>query len=136
MRACFVTANFPPEACGGTEQVVAALLRELVDRGAEVTVVSGSDRAREDRDVLRSELKVCAHFFDQLPHCSLARGLCAVYVAAGERYMPLVGADVSAAQREQQAEVAIHGTEGHEHRGLAHRSALEFFGGHLFWPHC
>lgn len=53
MRACFVTANFPPEACGGTEQVVAALLRELVDRGAEVTVVSGSDRAREDRDVLR-----------------------------------------------------------------------------------
>ena len=53
MKACFVTANFPPEACGGTEQVVAALLRELVGRGAEAMVVSGSDCAREDRDVLR-----------------------------------------------------------------------------------
>ena len=52
MKVCFVTANFPPEACGGTEQVVAALLRELGARGVELSVVSGSDRAHEGVDVL------------------------------------------------------------------------------------
>ena len=52
MKVCFVTANFPPEACGGTEQVVSALLRELVDRGLEVSVVSGSDRAHDGADVV------------------------------------------------------------------------------------
>lgn len=44
MRICFVTANYPPEAWGGTEQVVAALARELRVLGAElVFVISGSD---------------------------------------------------------------------------------------------
>lgn len=50
MKVCFVTANFPPEACGGTEQVVTALLRELVLRGVELTVVSGSDRTHDGTD--------------------------------------------------------------------------------------
>jgi glycosyltransferase involved in cell wall biosynthesis len=52
VRVCFVTANFPPEACGGTEQVVAALLRELSARGVELSVISGSDQPRGDVDVL------------------------------------------------------------------------------------
>ena len=43
MKICFVTANYPPEACGGTEQVVVALGRELAVHGAEVCVISGSD---------------------------------------------------------------------------------------------
>jgi glycosyltransferase involved in cell wall biosynthesis len=53
VKVCFVTANFPPEACGGTEQVVTALARELGARGVEVSVVSGSDRAHAGEDVLR-----------------------------------------------------------------------------------
>ena len=40
MKVCFVTANFPPEACGGTEQVVAALLRELGVTLVNLTVAS------------------------------------------------------------------------------------------------
>lgn len=47
VKVCFVTANHPPEATGGTEQVVVALLRELRALGAEVAVVSGSDRPHE-----------------------------------------------------------------------------------------
>lgn len=44
MRVCFVTANYPPEALGGTEQVVSALARELRALGVElVFVISGSD---------------------------------------------------------------------------------------------
>lgn len=43
MRVCFVTANYPPEARGGTEQVVVALAHELRELGAEVAAVSGSD---------------------------------------------------------------------------------------------
>lgn len=43
MKVCFVTANYPPEACGGTEQVVVALSHELAVQGAEVCVISGSD---------------------------------------------------------------------------------------------
>ena len=39
MKVCFLTANFPPEATGGTEQVVTALLRELRGRGVDVEVV-------------------------------------------------------------------------------------------------
>jgi glycosyltransferase involved in cell wall biosynthesis len=44
VKVCFLTANFPPEATGGTEQVVTALLRELRGRGVDVEVVTGSDR--------------------------------------------------------------------------------------------
>ncbi|MBL8726863.1 MAG: glycosyltransferase [Planctomycetes bacterium] len=43
MKVCFVTSNFPPEAVGGTEQVVAALAARLHAAGVEVTAISGSD---------------------------------------------------------------------------------------------
>jgi len=43
VKICLLTANFPPEAVGGTEQVVTALLRAFVAAGHEVAVVSGSD---------------------------------------------------------------------------------------------
>lgn len=43
MRVLFVVANHPPEACGGTEQVVVALGAALRALGVEVAVVSGSD---------------------------------------------------------------------------------------------
>lgn len=52
VKVCFVTANFPPEACGGTEQVVAALLRELAAAGVEASVLSGSDRAHAGVDAI------------------------------------------------------------------------------------
>lgn len=57
MKVCFVTANFPPEANGGTEQVVVALLRELRGLGVHPFVVSGSDRwdAPQDLEVERHE---------------------------------------------------------------------------------
>ncbi|MFY9344882.1 MAG: glycosyltransferase [Planctomycetota bacterium] len=44
MKVCFVTANYPPEALGGTEQVVTALARELSVFGVDLFVISGSDR--------------------------------------------------------------------------------------------
>jgi len=50
VKVCFVTANYPPEARGGTEQVVVALARELTERGVEVSAISGSDVRREDAD--------------------------------------------------------------------------------------
>jgi glycosyltransferase involved in cell wall biosynthesis len=43
VKVCFVTSYWPPEAVGGTEQVVVALARELRRLGAEVTAISGSD---------------------------------------------------------------------------------------------
>ncbi|HEX5052804.1 MAG TPA: glycosyltransferase [Planctomycetota bacterium] len=46
MKVCFVTANWPPEASGGTEQVVVALARELRALGVDVFAISGSDRFR------------------------------------------------------------------------------------------
>lgn len=51
MKVLFVVANHPPEACGGTEQVVVALSAELRARGVEVAVVSGSDVPLGARDV-------------------------------------------------------------------------------------
>lgn len=45
MKVLFVTGNHPPEATGGTEQVVVALLRELRREGVELFVLTGSDRA-------------------------------------------------------------------------------------------
>lgn len=51
VKVCFVTANWPPEAFGGTEQVVTALARELCERGIEVIALSGTDQPLE-RDVL------------------------------------------------------------------------------------
>ena len=55
MKACFLVANHPPEAWGGTEQVVVALARELRGLGVEVVVVSGSDAPHDGVDVLREE---------------------------------------------------------------------------------
>jgi len=43
MKVCFVTSNYPPEAVGGTEQVVTALARALRARGVEIVVISSSD---------------------------------------------------------------------------------------------
>jgi glycosyltransferase involved in cell wall biosynthesis len=48
VKVCFITANYPPEANGGTEQVVAALARELASHSVEVAAISGSDERRED----------------------------------------------------------------------------------------
>lgn len=45
MKVLFVTGNHPPEATGGTEQVVVALERELRREGVELFVLTGSDRA-------------------------------------------------------------------------------------------
>ncbi|MBL8754678.1 MAG: glycosyltransferase [Planctomycetes bacterium] len=53
MKVCFVTANHPPEALGGTEQVVQALARELRRHGVEIVVVSGSDEPHAGVDVGR-----------------------------------------------------------------------------------
>ena len=55
MKVCFVTANHPPEAWGGTEHVVVALARELRSRGVEVVVISGSDLPHSGVDVAREE---------------------------------------------------------------------------------
>jgi glycosyltransferase involved in cell wall biosynthesis len=55
VKACFLVANHPPEAWGGTEQVVVALARELRGLGVEVVVVSGSDEPHAGVDVLREE---------------------------------------------------------------------------------
>lgn len=55
MKVCFVTANYPPEALGGTEQVVVALSRELRARGVDVVVVSGSDVPHAGADVVREQ---------------------------------------------------------------------------------
>ncbi|MFK7743339.1 MAG: glycosyltransferase [Planctomycetota bacterium] len=51
-----MTANFPPEASGGTEQVVWALLRELRARGVGVAVVSGSDLPASDVDASAADV--------------------------------------------------------------------------------
>ena len=51
MKVCFVTSNYPPEAWGGTEQVVTALARELRALGVEVAVITGSDRPHGGDDV-------------------------------------------------------------------------------------
>lgn len=47
-----MTANFPPEARGGTEQVVTALLRCFSAAGHDVHVISGSDALHDGRDVI------------------------------------------------------------------------------------
>lgn len=68
MKACFLVANHPPEAWGGTEQVVVALARELRGRGVEVVVVSGTDVPHAGVDVLREEFAgVAVHRVPKLP---------------------------------------------------------------------
>ena len=52
MKACFLVANHPPEAWGGTEQVVVALARELRARGVEVVVISGTEAPLGDGEIL------------------------------------------------------------------------------------
>ncbi len=51
MKVCFVTGNWPPEAIGGTEQVVTALAQELRARGVSVFAISGSDQRHAGVDV-------------------------------------------------------------------------------------
>jgi glycosyltransferase involved in cell wall biosynthesis len=53
VKVCFVTANYPPEAAGGTEQVVVALARELRARGVQIAAISGSDVAHCGDDSCR-----------------------------------------------------------------------------------
>ena len=55
MRVCFITANYPPETWGGTEQLVVALARELRAAGAEVVAISGSDVVHQGDDVCEEE---------------------------------------------------------------------------------
>jgi len=52
MKVLFVVANHPPEALGGTEQVVVALTRELTVLGVDCVVVSGSDVPHAGVDVV------------------------------------------------------------------------------------
>ncbi len=52
MKVCFVTANWPPESLGGTEQVTSALARELGLLGVDVFVVTGSDEPHRGVDVV------------------------------------------------------------------------------------
>ncbi|MFN8824513.1 MAG: glycosyltransferase [Planctomycetota bacterium] len=52
MKVLFVVANHPPEALGGTEQVVVALTRELTALGVSCAVVSGSDVPHAGVDAL------------------------------------------------------------------------------------
>lgn len=68
MKACFLTANHPPEAWGGTEQVVTALARELRAAGTDVVVISGSDVPHAGVDV-RDEVHegVRVHRVHKLP---------------------------------------------------------------------
>ncbi len=68
MKVCFVTANWPPEARGGTEQVVTALARELRAADVEVTAISGSDEphAGIDVDITRPD-GVLVHRLRRLP---------------------------------------------------------------------
>jgi glycosyltransferase involved in cell wall biosynthesis len=53
VKVCFLTANWPPEARGGTEQVVSALAAELRQRRVEVCAISGSERP--GRSAVRTE---------------------------------------------------------------------------------
>lgn len=55
MKVCFVTANWPPEALGGTEQVVTALARELAALGVIVFAISGSDEPARSSDAVSNE---------------------------------------------------------------------------------
>ena len=42
MKVLMITHGFPPECSGGTESYVLALCRELLARGHEVEVLTGS----------------------------------------------------------------------------------------------
>ena len=55
MKVCFVTANHPPEAWGGTEQVVVALARELRRHDVEIVVISGSDVPHAGVDIVAEQ---------------------------------------------------------------------------------
>lgn len=68
MKVCFLTANHPPEAWGGTEQVVTALARELRASGTDIVVISGSDVPHAGVDV-RDEVHegVRVHRVHKLP---------------------------------------------------------------------
>jgi len=68
VKACFLVANHPPEAWGGTEQVVVALARELRGLGVEVVIVSGSAAPHAGVDVMREEFAgVVVHRVPKLP---------------------------------------------------------------------
>jgi glycosyltransferase involved in cell wall biosynthesis len=68
VKVCFVTGNWPPEAWGGTEQVVVGLARELRARGVEVVGISGSDIPHAGVDERREEhTGVVVHRVFKLP---------------------------------------------------------------------
>ena len=63
-----LTANHPPEAHGGTEQVVVALTRELRAHGVDVFVISGSDVPHAGVDVIHEQhAGVTVHRVPKLP---------------------------------------------------------------------
>lgn len=53
MQVAFLTSNYPPEAHGGTEQVVAALARELRAAGVALQILTASDRVHFGLDCTR-----------------------------------------------------------------------------------
>lgn len=62
MKVCFLTSNHPPEAWGGTEQVVAALEGEYQKQGVEIFVVTSSDLPHAGTDVrLEDHAGVAVH---------------------------------------------------------------------------
>lgn len=56
MRVALACPNFPPEFLGGTERVVLALARSLVELGDQVVVLTGSDVPHRGADVVAEQL--------------------------------------------------------------------------------
>lgn len=57
MKVVFLTSNYPPEVWAGTEQVVAALARELRQLGAEVAAITSSDVVHSGQDLAREQFE-------------------------------------------------------------------------------
>jgi hypothetical protein len=75
VKVCFVTANYPPEVLGGTEQVVTALARELRARAIDVVVITGSDEPYAGNDVTReAHEEVAVHRVRRFPDEADHRG--------------------------------------------------------------
>jgi len=57
VKVVFVTSNYPPEVWAGTEQVVAALARELRGLGVELAVITSSDVVHAGQDLVRQQFE-------------------------------------------------------------------------------
>ena len=57
MKVVFLCSNYPPEVWAGTEQVVAAMARELRRLGVEVAAIASSDVVHAGQDVGREQFE-------------------------------------------------------------------------------